>query len=98
MSSEESTGAPGVTSKILRALPTMRVFLSRRPHICNEVKRSFTEAITVPVIPTSGDVERYLKMKLERDPTPGAMDDSLGAEIVRTILGKISQKCVEIIT
>lgn len=71
----------------------MRVFLSRRPHICNEVKRSFTKAIMVTVIPTIGDIVRYLKMKLERDPTPGAMDDSLGAEIVRAILGKKILKC-----
>ena len=74
--------------KIVRALLTMRVFLSRTPHICNEVKRSLTEAIMIPVIPTIGDIERYLKVKLEKDPTPGAMDDSLRAEIVRVILGK----------
>ena len=47
----------------------------------------------VTVIPTIGDIVRYLKMKLERDPTPGAMDDSLGAEIVRAILGKKILKC-----
>ena len=35
-------------------------------------------------------------MKLGRDPTPGAMDDDLRAEIMRVIPAKLSQMYVQI--
>ena len=76
---------------IVQALPTTRVFLSGRPHIRDEVKKYFTEAIMMAVIPTIGDVERYLKMRLDSDPTPSAMDQSLRVEIMRVIPRIISQ-------
>ena len=76
---------------IARASPTTRIFLSGRPHIRDEVKRYFTKAITIAVIPTFEDIERYLEMRLDRDPTPSAMDAYLRAEIMRVIPRKISQ-------
>ena len=76
---------------ITRASPTTRMFLSGRPHIQGEVKRYFTEAITIAVIPTIEDIERYLEMRLDRDPTPSAMDYNLRAEIMEVIPRKISQ-------
>ena len=76
---------------ITRASPTTRMFLSGRPHIRDEVKRYFTEAITITVIPTIEDIERYLEMRLDRDPTPSAMDNNLRAEIMRVIPRSISQ-------
>ena len=75
---------------IEQTLPTTRVFLSGRPHIQDEVTRYFTEAIMIQVTPTIGDIERYLKRRLNRDTTPGAMDDNLRAEIMRVIVRKIS--------
>ena len=76
---------------IIRASPTTRVFLSGRPHIRDEVKRYFAEAIMIAVVPTMEDIEGYLEMRLDRDPTPGAMDDNLRAEIMGVIPRKISQ-------
>ena len=76
---------------ITRASPATRMFLSGRPHIRDEVKRYFTEAITIAVIPTIEDIERYLEMRLDRDLTPSAMDNNLRAEIMRVIPRKISQ-------
>ena len=76
---------------IMRASPTMRVFLSGRPHIRDEVERHFAKAIMIAVTPTIKDIERYLEMRLDRDPTPGAMDDNLRAEIMGVIPRKISQ-------
>ena len=76
---------------IARASPTTRMFLSGRPHIRDEVGRYFTEAITIAVIPTFEDIERYLEMRLDRDPTPSAMDANLRAEIMRVIPRNISQ-------
>jgi len=79
---------------IVQASPTTRVFLSGRPHIQDEVKKTITEAITIAVIPTIKDIEIYLKMRLDRDTTPNAMDDDLRAEIMRIIPGTISQMSV----
>ena len=76
---------------ITRASPTTRIFLSGRPHIRDEVKRYFTKAIMIAVIPTIEDIERYLEMRLDRDLTPSAMDNNLRAEIMRVIPRKISQ-------
>ena len=76
---------------VMRASPTTRVFLSGRPYIQDEVERHFTGAITIAVIPTVEDIERYLEMRLGRDPTPSAMDDSLRAEIMEVIPREISQ-------
>ena len=81
--------------EIVRALPTTRVLLSGRPHIQDEIKRYFTEAIMITVIPTIRDIERYLEMRLNRDPTPSAMDANLRAEIMKVIPRKISQMYVE---
>jgi len=77
--------------KIVEASPTMRIFLSGRPHIRDEVKRCFAVAVMIAVIPPIADIERYLKMRLDNDPTPSAMDDNLKAEIMRVIPRKISQ-------
>jgi len=60
---------------IVRASPTTRVLLSGRPHIRDEVKSHFTGAVMIAVIPTIKDIERYLEMRLDNDPTPSAMDD-----------------------
>jgi len=81
--------------EIVRASPAVRVFVTGRPHVRDEIKRYFTEAITIAVIPTTEDIRRYLKMRLDRDPTPGAMDDDLRAEIMRIIPGEFSPMWVD---
>jgi len=79
--------------EIVLASPTSRLLLTGRPHIRDEVKRSFLEAITIHVTPTIGDIERYLEMKLSRDATPSAMDDSLRAQIMRDSEQDFSNVC-----
>ena len=76
---------------IVQASPTTRVFLSGRPHIRDEVKGCFPEVVMIAVIPTVGDIERYLKVRLDSDPMPSAMNDNLRAEIMRVIPREISQ-------
>ena len=76
---------------IVRASPTTRVFLSGRPHVQDEIKAYFTGATMIAVVPTIGDIERYLEMRLGRDITPHAMDANLRAEIMRVIPRDISQ-------
>ena len=82
---------------IARASPAARVFLSGRPHIRDEVKKYFAGATTIAVIPKTGDIKKYLEMRLDRDPIPSAMDDNLRVEIMRVILRKISQMRVGIV-
>ena len=77
--------------EIVGASPTTRVFLSARPHIRDEVTRYFIRAAMIVVVPTIRDIERYLNMRLDRDPTPSAMDNILRAEIMRVIPRSISQ-------
>ena len=76
--------------EIIKASPTTRVFLTGRPHVRDEIKRYFPEAVMIPVTPTVGDIEIYLKMRLDQDPTPTVMDEGLRAEIMRVIPQKIS--------
>ena len=76
---------------IVGASPTTRVFLSGRPHVRDEVKRYFAGVVMIAVIHTIGDIERYLEVRLDKDPTPSAMDDDLRTEIMRVIPKKISQ-------
>ena len=75
---------------IVQASPTIRVFLSGRPHVKDEIKGYFPEAIMILLVPTTGDIERYLNMRLDKDTTPIAMNNNLRAEIMRVILEKIS--------
>ena len=81
--------------EVVQASSATRVFLTGRPHIRDEIKTYFSKATVIPVIPTIGDIEMYLRMKLVRDSIPGAMDDDLKAEIMGVIPRKISQMCVE---
>ena len=76
---------------IVGASSTTRVLLSGRPHVKDEIKRCFTKATMIAVIPTIRDIEIYLEKRLDRDATPSAMDDNLKAEIMGVIPRKISQ-------
>ena len=48
----------------------------------------------IPIISTTEEMERYLKMRLDRDTTPNEMDDSLRAGIMR----EVSKMCLKTTT
>ena len=77
-------------SDIIRGSPITRIFLTGRPHVRGAIRRYFTGAIEIPISPNTEDVRNYLHMKLDRDEEPEAMDDDLRADIVETILDKMS--------
>ena len=77
--------------EIVQVSPNMRVLLTGRPHIDDEVAEYFSKAVRIPVSPTQGDIRSYLKMRLDVDTTPKAMDDELRADIMRVIPEKISE-------
>ena len=68
----------------------MRIFLTGRPNVGDDVRRYFTSAVVIPVIPNPDDIRNYVERRLQRDAEPEAMSDDLRADIVRVILGKIS--------
>jgi len=75
---------------IVQESPTTRIFLTGRPHVGGAIQRYFTKAIVIPISPNTNDIRNYLKMKLDRDDEPEAMDSDLREDIVKVILGKMS--------
>ena len=80
---------------ILRGSPRTRIFFTGRPQVKAEITKYFMTRLTIPVIPKTHDIEIYLENKLEMDPEPVAMSDSLRADILRIIPETISEMCVE---
>jgi len=79
---------------IVRESPMTRIFLTGRPHVGETIQRYFTKAVVVPITPNTDDIRYYLKMKLDRDEEPEAMDNDLRADIVKVILDRMSDMCV----
>ena len=79
---------------IVRESPTTKIFLTGRPHVEGAIQRYFTKAAVIPVSPNTDDIRNYLKMKLDRDDEPEAMDNELREDIVKVILDKMSDMCV----
>ena len=77
--------------EIVRMSPNMRVFLTGRPHIKDEIVKYFSKALQVPLSPTHADIKSYLEMRLDRDTDPNAMDGELRADIMRIIPERISE-------
>ena len=72
--------------RVVRQCPNTRLFITGRPHICDEVGKYFPGAAgMLPIIPSKDDIGLYLKMRLERDPELDIMDDDLRADIHRVI-------------
>jgi len=93
---EHRTGLLGALQAIVRELPNVRLFLTGRPFIRPEVERYFPSVNTVLVSPTREDTEAFLRMKLDEDPEPDAMDESLRADIMEIIPEAISEMYVQI--
>ena len=81
----------GSLRDIIRESPSTRVLITGRPHLEEEVKKYFIDAITVPVSPNAGDIKVYLDARLDGDLEPYAMSDDLRRDILRIIPEMISQ-------
>ena len=81
--------------QVLDKSPRTRLFVTGRPHIRVEVeKRLSGRVISVSIIPDQDDIVRYLRVRLDEDETPDAMDESLEADILRKIPENISEMYV----
>jgi len=78
--------------QIMRKSSTARVFLAGRLHIQDEVEKHFSRRVAaVSIVPTKGDIIRFLREKLKEDITPDAMDKSLEEDIVKSIPEAVSK-------
>ena len=82
--------------EIVRVSRGARVFVTGRPHICDEVASFFSAVLRISLSPTYSDIKSYLEMRLGGDPIPNSMDDELRADIMRIVPEKLSEKYVRI--
>jgi len=72
--------------QILETSPFTRIFIIGRPHVRAEVERRLTgRVISVSVGPSKDDIMEYLRLRLDEDETPDAMDENLEADILEKI-------------
>ena len=81
--------------QILEKSPSTRVFIIGRPHIRAEVeKRLAGRVMSVPVSSSKDDIIEYLRVRLDEDEAPEAMNESLEADILKKIPEKMSEMYV----
>ena len=88
------TGLLRALQAIIQELPNVRLFLAGRPFVRPEVERYFPSVDTILVSPTREDTEEFLRIKLDGDSEPDAMDDRLRGDIMEIIPKKISEMYV----
>jgi len=81
--------------QILDRSPKARVFMTGRSHIGVVVGRGLGgRATSVPIKSRDDDIITYLRTRLRKDTTPGAMDSSLENDIMKSIPEDISETYV----
>ena len=84
--------------QILETSPQTRIFMIGRPHIRAEIERRLAgRVINVSLSPNKGDIIEYLRLRLDEDETPDAMDGSLEAGILEKIPENMSEMYVRAI-
>jgi len=81
---------------IVRESPRTRLFLTGRHHVMEAIQRYFTMAAVILISPNRDDIRNYVEMRLDRDDEPQAMNKDLRADIIETILDKMSEMCVRV--
>jgi len=72
--------------QIQRRCPVARLFLTGRIHIRDEVRKHFpSTAEMLPISTRAHDIGLYVRMRLDRDPEPDAMNKELEADILSII-------------
>ena len=78
--------------QILEKSPSTRIFLTGRRHIQGEIDRHLggrTEILSIK--PNYDDTVGYIRMRLSKDTSLDAMDGSLEAEIIKSIVENIPE-------
>jgi len=78
--------------QILEASLRTRIFIIARPHVRVEIeKRLAGRVISVSVGPSTNDIMEYLRLRLDEDETPDAMNESLEVDILEKIPENMSE-------
>jgi len=78
--------------QILETSPHTRIFIIARPHVQPEIERRLPgRVVSVPVGPNKTDITGYLRLRLDQDEIPEAMNESLEADILEKIPGNMSE-------
>ena len=81
--------------QILEKSPGTRIFILGRPHIQAEIEKRLAGRVTsVSLGPRKSDIIEYLRVRLDEDLTPDAMDESLEADILQKIPENMSEMYV----
>jgi len=81
--------------QILEKSQSVRIFIIGRPHIRAEVERRLAgRVISASVGSSKDDIIEYIRLKLDEDETPEAMDETLEADILERIPEKMSEMYV----
>ena len=84
---------------ISQGSPSVRLFITGRPHVQSVLERYFPNSVQViPISPNSGDIRGYIEKALLEDLSPKAMDCTLEAEIMERIQEQISGVYVIVIS
>ena len=76
---------------IVHECPNMRLFITGRPHVREEVKKYFPGCPDQPPMkPTEDDIREYLSMRMKKDSELDAMDAKLEADILKILPEKTS--------
>ena len=86
----------GSLNQILKESPSIRIFMTGRPHIRAEIGKRLSGRVTsISITPRRDDIISYLHSRLDEDTTPDAMDSNLEADILRRIPEDISEMYVQ---
>lgn len=86
-------------SQVLERSPNTRVFLTGRPQIRGEIERRLDGRTTIiSIAPSRDDIVGYLRSRLDKDTTLGAMDSNLETDILRQIPEFVSEMYVGEVT
>jgi len=81
--------------QILEKSPRTRIFITGRLHILAEIEKRLAGRVTsISLGPSKDDIVEYLRVRLEEDLTPDAMEESLEAEILEKIPENMSDMYV----
>jgi len=81
--------------QIFEKSPRTRIFITGRPHVRAEIEKRLTGRVTsVSLGPKKGDIVEYLRVRLDEDVTPDAMEESLKADILEEIPENMSEMYV----
>ena len=79
-------------NQIIQKSPSVRIFLTGRPHIRGEIDKHLAgRAATRPITTAKDDITKFLRAKLKADTIPDAMDESLEEEIIKNIPETVSE-------